>query len=133
MTASVPDDVITRLKSVLGEGGWSQDPSRLAPKLVEERGRWKGTTPLLALPRTLDEVAAVVGVCFETGTPIVPQGGNTGLVAGRRSQALARIDGHLATLTLAAARAVTLRPGPGLPPRSCPREARSGRGVPCGT
>jgi FAD/FMN-containing dehydrogenase len=86
MTAPVAEDVIARLKAVLGEGGWSQDPARLAPKLVEERGRWTGTTPLLALPRTVDEVAAVVGVCFETATPIVPQGGNTGLVAGQTPQ-----------------------------------------------
>ena len=83
---SVDQDVIARLKAVLGDGGWSQDPSKLAPKLVEERGRWQGTTPLLALPRTVEEVAAVVGVCFETGTPIVPQGGNTGLVAGQTPQ-----------------------------------------------
>jgi FAD/FMN-containing dehydrogenase len=86
MTVPVPADVISRLKAVLGEGGWSQDPDRLAPKLVEERGRWKGTTPLLALPRTVEDVAAVVGVCFETGAPIVPQGGNTGLVAGQTPQ-----------------------------------------------
>src|SRR4051812_48736931 len=86
MTVSVPADVISRLKAVLGEGGWSQDPDRLAPKLVEERGRWRGTTPLLVLPKTVDEVAAVVGVCFESGTPIVPQGGNTGLVAGQVPQ-----------------------------------------------
>ena len=86
MSVSVPADVISRLKAVLGEGGWSQDPDRLAPKLVEERGRWRGTTPMLALPKTVDEVAAVVGVCFESGTPIVPQGGNTGLVAGQVPQ-----------------------------------------------
>jgi FAD/FMN-containing dehydrogenase len=86
MTAAVPADVILRLKAVLGEGGWSQDPVRLAPKLVEERGRWTGSTPLLALPRTVEEVAAVVGVCFESSTPIVPQGGNTGLVAGQVPQ-----------------------------------------------
>ena len=52
MTISVPADVISRLKAVLGEGGWSQDPDRIAPKLVEWRGRWTGTTPLLALPKT---------------------------------------------------------------------------------
>jgi FAD/FMN-containing dehydrogenase len=86
MTAAVPADVIARLKAVLGEGGWSQDPAKLAPKLVEERGRWTGSTPLLALPRTVDQVAAVVGVCFESATPIVPQGGNTGLVAGQVPQ-----------------------------------------------
>ena len=86
MTVSVPADVISRLKAVLGEGGWSQDPGRLAPKLVEERGRWHGETPLLALPKSVEEVAAVVGVCFESATPIVPQGGNTGLVYGQTPQ-----------------------------------------------
>jgi FAD/FMN-containing dehydrogenase len=86
MTVSVPADVLSRLKAVLGDGGWSQDPDRLAPKLVEERGRWHGATPLLALPKTVDEVAAVVGICFESAIPIVPQGGNTGLVAGQTPQ-----------------------------------------------
>mgnify|MGYP001193067540 CR=1 FL=1 len=83
MTISVPADVISRLKAVLGEGGWSQDPDRLAPKLVEWRDRWQGTTPFLALPKSTEEVAAVVGICAEAGAPIVPQGGNTGLVGGQ--------------------------------------------------
>ena len=83
MTLPVPADVLSRLKAVLGEGGWSQDPARLAPKLLEWRDRWQGETPFLALPKTVDEVAAVVGICFEAGTPIVPQGGNTGLVGGQ--------------------------------------------------
>ena len=83
MTVSVPADVISRLKAVLGEGGWSQDPERLAPKLVEWRDRWQGDTPFLALPKTTAEVAAVIGVCAESGTPVVPQGGNTGLVGGQ--------------------------------------------------
>jgi FAD/FMN-containing dehydrogenase len=86
MTISVPADVISRLKAVLGEGGWSQDPERIAPKLVEWRGRWTGTTPLLALPKTTAEVAAVVGICAESGTAITPQGGNTGLVSGQIPQ-----------------------------------------------
>src|SRR6185437_5050314 len=86
MTAPVPADVLSRLKAVLGEGGWSQDPERLAPKLLEWRDRWTGETPLLALPQTTAEVAAVVGVCFESGTPITTQGGNTGLVGGQIPQ-----------------------------------------------
>src|SRR3990167_3120181 len=83
MTISVPADVLSRLKAVLGEGGWSQDPERLAPKLVEGRDRWVGETPFLALPRTTQDVAAVVGICAEAGVPITPQGGNTGLVGGQ--------------------------------------------------
>ncbi len=87
MTAAVPADVISRLKAVLGEGGWSDDPDRLAPKLVEWRDRWSGTTPLLALPRTTEQVAAVVGICGAGGgVAITPQGGNTGLVGGQIPQ-----------------------------------------------
>jgi FAD/FMN-containing dehydrogenase len=80
---TVPDAVISRLKSTLGEGGWSQDPERLAPKLVEWRDRWSGSTPLLALPASTQAVAAVVGICREAGVAITPQGGNTGLVGGQ--------------------------------------------------
>jgi FAD/FMN-containing dehydrogenase len=84
--APVPGDVLSRLKAVLGEGGWSQDPERLAPKLLEWRDRWTGTTPFLALPKTTAAVAAVVGVCAEAGVAITPQGGNTGLVGGQIPQ-----------------------------------------------
>jgi FAD/FMN-containing dehydrogenase len=86
MTKPVPADVVSRLKAVLGEGGWSQDPDRLAPKLQEWRGRWTGETPLLALPRSTAQVAAVVGICAADGVAITPQGGNTGLVAGQIPQ-----------------------------------------------
>lgn len=86
MTKPVPADVLSRLKSVLGEAGWSEDPERLAPKLVEWRDRWRGTTPLLVLPKTTAEVAAVVGICAEAGVAITPQGGNTGLVGGQIPQ-----------------------------------------------
>jgi FAD/FMN-containing dehydrogenase len=83
MTKPVPADVVSRLKAVLGEGGWSQDPELIGPMLVEWRGRWKGETPLLVTPRTTAEVAAVVGICAAEGVAITPQGGNTGLVAGQ--------------------------------------------------
>ena len=86
MTVSVPADVLSRLKSLVGEGGWSTDPERLAPKLVEWRDRWSGTTPLLLLPRTTAEVAAIVGLCAESRVAITPQGGNTGLVGGQIPQ-----------------------------------------------
>jgi FAD/FMN-containing dehydrogenase len=83
MHQPVSPDTIERLKQALGEGGWSQDAARLAPKLVEWRDRWSGRTPFLALPRTTAEVALVVALCAETGTAITPQGGNTGLVGGQ--------------------------------------------------
>jgi FAD/FMN-containing dehydrogenase len=86
MTAPVPADVLSRLKAVLGDGGWSEDAERLAPKLLEWRDRWHGETPFLALPKTTADVAAVVGICAEAGAPITIQGGNTGLVGGQIPQ-----------------------------------------------
>ncbi|HEY0646971.1 FAD-binding oxidoreductase [Phenylobacterium sp.] len=110
MTAPVPADVLSRLKAVLGAGGWSEDPERIAPKLVEWRDRWVGQTPFLALPNTTEAVAAVVGICFEAGQPITVQGGNTGLVGGQipqgeillsteRLRAIRDVDGHDDALT----------------------------------
>ena len=86
MIPTPSDDVLTRLKTALGPRGWSQDPDRLAPKLVEWRDRWSGTTPLLALPGSVEEVSAVVGICAAAGVAITPQGGNTGLVGGQIPQ-----------------------------------------------
>lgn len=76
-------DTLARLKTAVGDGGWTDDSDRLAPKLHEWRERWVGNTPILLLPRTTDEVATIVRICAETGTAIVPQGGNTGLVGGQ--------------------------------------------------
>jgi FAD/FMN-containing dehydrogenase len=70
----------------LGPDGWSDEPERLAPKLQEWRGRWTGSTPILLLPRTTEEVSAAVGICAESGTAITPQGGGTGLVGGQLPQ-----------------------------------------------
>ena len=76
-------DALDRLKAALGDGGWSQDPERLAPHLVEWRERWRGETPLLATPGTPEIAADVVRLCAEAGVAITPQGGNTGLVGGQ--------------------------------------------------
>lgn len=78
--------VLDRLKAAVGERGWTTDPDRLAPKLTEWRDRWTGATPLLLLPRTTVEVAALVRICAETNTAVIPQGGNTGLVGGQIPQ-----------------------------------------------
>ena len=86
MIKTVPADVMSRLKAILGEGGWSTDPARLAPKLLEWRDRWTGVTPLLVLPKTTAEVSAVVAICAQAGIAITPQGGNTGLVGGQIPQ-----------------------------------------------
>ena len=74
---------VSALKACVGPDGWSDDPDRLAPKLREWRDRWRGTTPLLLLPRSTEEVAAIVRLCAEHKVALTPQGGNTGLVGGQ--------------------------------------------------
>ena len=78
----VPDDVIARLKAVVGPKGWIDDPEALAPHLVDWRRRYHGRTPVLVRPASTAAVAAVVRLCAEARVPIVPQGGNTSLCGG---------------------------------------------------
>ena len=43
---------------------------------------WHCTSPLVLRPGSVKEVTEIVKLANETATPIVPQGGNTGLVGG---------------------------------------------------
>jgi len=49
---------------------------------VDWTGRFQGHTPAVVRPRDTAEVAAVLALCTDAGVPVVPQGGNTGLVGG---------------------------------------------------
>ena len=74
--------VLERIKAVVGPRGWIDDPSEEEPYLTEARRLWRGATRLVARPASTAEVAEVVRICADARLPIVPQGGNTGLVAG---------------------------------------------------
>ena len=76
-------DVLARLKEAVGPKGFSEDPREIAPHLAEWRGTYEGHTPLLLKPAATDEVSRILAICDETKTPVVPQGGNTGLVGGQ--------------------------------------------------
>jgi FAD/FMN-containing dehydrogenase len=78
----VPPDALAEIKAALGPKGWVEDPRELAPHLVDERGLYRGKTPLLARPASTEEVAAVMRICHRHRIPVVPQGGNTGMVGG---------------------------------------------------
>ena len=56
----------------------------IAPAYLDEpRGRFRGRAGLIAAPRSVDEVAAVVRLCADARVAIVPRGGGTGLVGGQ--------------------------------------------------
>jgi FAD/FMN-containing dehydrogenase len=77
------NEALERIKQTVGPKGWTDDPERVAPCLVEPRELYHGATRLLVRPASTQEVAAVVRICAEAQLPIVPQGGNTGLVGGQ--------------------------------------------------
>jgi FAD/FMN-containing dehydrogenase len=75
--------LLARFAAIVGERNALTAPEEIAPYLSEERGLYQGASPLVLRPRSTEEVAAILRLANETRTPIVPQGGNTGLVGGQ--------------------------------------------------
>lgn len=75
-------ELTDRLDGILGPGQLVTDPALKTSYEVDWTGRWHHPAALVVRPRTTEEVSAVLCACRETETPVVPQGGNTGLVGG---------------------------------------------------
>jgi FAD/FMN-containing dehydrogenase len=58
------------------------DPKELEPWLTDWRGRVHGRSLAMLAPGSTAEVAEIVKLAAEYRIPLVPQGGNTGMVAG---------------------------------------------------
>jgi FAD/FMN-containing dehydrogenase len=79
-----PDpSLLGRFAAIVGERYAITDPQAQAPYLIEMRNMFQGNTPLVLRPSATAEVSAILKLANETATPIVPQGGNTGLVGGQ--------------------------------------------------
>ncbi len=76
--APIAADTLQRLKEAAGPGG-AVEGADTEPYCVSWRDNWAGKTPLVLRPDSTARVAEIVRICAETGTAIVPQGGNTGL------------------------------------------------------
>jgi FAD/FMN-containing dehydrogenase len=70
------------LATELPPGAIVTDPETIAPWLVDWRGRYRGRAIALVEPRSIAEVAAAVRAAAAHRVPLVPQGGNTGMVGG---------------------------------------------------
>jgi len=75
-------NLLQQLKATVGEANVLTGPADTAPYLTDWRKRYTGRAQAVVRPATTDEVAAVVRLCVQARAPIVPQGGNTGLVGG---------------------------------------------------
>lgn len=82
-TTPLSPALLDRFAAIVGEANVLRDPAEIAPRLVENRGLYRGASPMVLKPGSTAEVAAILKLASETQTPIVPQTGNTGLVGGQ--------------------------------------------------
>lgn len=69
---------LAELRGVVGDGGWRDTPQDLEPYLHDHRRLFHGASPLVLLPASVMQVAAILRICSREQIAIVPQGGNTG-------------------------------------------------------
>ncbi|KRB85797.1 hydroxyacid dehydrogenase [Sphingomonas sp. Root710] len=78
-----PDkQLLDKLATLLGPQGFIADRDLIAPWLVDWRDRYHGESAALLAPADAAQTAAIVRLCAEARVALVPQGGNTGTVAG---------------------------------------------------
>ncbi len=76
--------LIERFIEIVGVNHALVDQGVISSYLVEQRGLYHGRTPLVLRPSSPKEVSEIMKLASATGTPIVPQGGNTGLVGAQQ-------------------------------------------------
>jgi D-lactate dehydrogenase (cytochrome) len=75
--------LLSRFAAIVGDKYAITDAQAQTPYLVEMRDLFRGHSPMVLRPGSVAEVSAILKLANETATPIVPQGGNTGLVGGQ--------------------------------------------------
>lgn len=79
----VPGDLVAGLQAIVGANHVLTQAADMESFLREPRDLFKGAAVCIVRPGSTAEVAAILRLCSETSTPVVPQGGNTGLVGGQ--------------------------------------------------
>ena len=75
-------DMLAELRAIVGENNVLTEEADTAGYLVDWSNRFFGKTPAVVRPGNTEEVAQVLAWANRTGTPVVPQSGNTSLVGG---------------------------------------------------
>jgi FAD/FMN-containing dehydrogenase len=75
--------LLARFAAIVGDKYAVTDPDLQAPYLLERRDLFQGHTPMVLRPASVAEVVEILKLANKTATPLVPQGGNTGLVGGQ--------------------------------------------------
>ncbi len=74
--------LLDAIRAVVGDRGILTNPTDTASYSEDWRRLYKGRTQAVIRPADTRELAEVVRLCAASGTPIVPQGGNTSMVGG---------------------------------------------------
>lgn len=80
--APLPHEVLEALIAVVGREHVLTDPDITISYSQDWSGRYSGKVFGVVRPGSTDEVAALIKVCSAHQIPVLPQGGNTGLVGG---------------------------------------------------
>jgi FAD/FMN-containing dehydrogenase len=72
-------DALAGLKTTLDPAAIITTPEDMAPFLTDWRRRYHGAAQAVLRPRSAEDVSAILRWASATGTPVVPQGGHTGL------------------------------------------------------
>lgn len=88
--------MISAVEAKLGPKAVIADEADIEPWVTDWRGRVHGRTRAILSPASTEEVAEIVRLAAELRVPLVPQGGNTGMVAGATPPA----DGSALLLSL---------------------------------
>jgi FAD/FMN-containing dehydrogenase len=83
------NELISQLRSAVGAGNVLTEGD-LGAYETDWRKRAQGKALAVVRPASTGEVAAVVRACAASRTPVVPQGGNTGMVVGSTPDASGR-------------------------------------------
>jgi FAD/FMN-containing dehydrogenase len=83
LASPASEPLLPKLAGIVGPNHVITDPDVMQPHLQEWRGLWTGKAQMLVRPGSTAEVSAVLRLAHATGTPVVPQGGNTGGVGGQ--------------------------------------------------
>lgn len=84
MTVHAPTPtLLDQFAAIVGEANAIRDPDAMGAYLSEPRAFYKAVSPLVLRPGSTAEVSAIMKLASQTGTVIVPQSGNTGLVGGQ--------------------------------------------------
>ncbi len=81
---TISEELIARFTAIVGEKNALRDPVDQISYLSEPRDLFHGRAALVLRPASVDEVSAIMKLAYETATPVVPQGGNTGLVGAQQ-------------------------------------------------